>query len=96
MLGLALNGFLIQIPLVVILGNTIYTSVITIILSILIIKIIKKNYKAIKNYRVTSNSFVFIAILSLIAPYIEILPLFIKLIWLVICLFITPKIYDKI
>ncbi len=96
MLGFALNGFLIQIPLVLILGNTIYASIITITLSILIVIIIKKNSYMIKNHRITINSFIFIAMVSLIAPYIKILPLIIKIVWLVMCIFITPKIYDKL
>ncbi len=96
MFGLVLDIFFVGLPIELILGNTIFSAIIACILSVIIVKILK-HYKSINaKYELIAKSFLYMSIVRLLSPWREIIPVFIILIWMIICLLINIELYKRL
>ncbi len=96
MFGLVLDAFFVCLPIELILGNTIFSAIIVCILSIIIVKILKHHKSINAKYELIAKSFLYTSIVRLLSPWGEIIPVFIILIWMIICLIINIELYKRL
>ncbi len=94
--GFVTSGFLIVPVLVWIMKNVSIAAIVSLLICVLIAKLVFRNRENKKKYKIYMFGFLMSSTSLLLGKGDENSPLFLDLIWVILCLYIVKKIYDKL
>ncbi len=94
--GFVTSGFLIVPVLIWIMKNVSIAAIVSLLICVLIAKLVFRNRENKKKYKIYMFGFLMSPTSLILGVWDENSSLFLSLIWVILCLYIVKKIYDKL